>query len=107
VTDTPLATQKNYLLDQPQRFGLLPTWWFWNRKDHWALVRGGFALLAGATVFVVSLLDLTPLAAGLVAALTITLALGLLERGIRLRVRKRLAASDGSPALTGSPPEQP
>jgi hypothetical protein len=41
---------ERYLLDHPQRLGILPTWWFWNDRKNWRLVRWPFAIAVAALV---------------------------------------------------------
>jgi hypothetical protein len=83
-------------LETPQRFGILPTLHFWNRRDVWRSARWLIAPVTGVSVGVtvvgsVAFLDnpwLYPLL-GLAAGLPVALAHGLLERYIRRRLRER------------------
>lgn len=83
----------------PQRLGILPSFWFWNQKEHWRLVRWPFAGLAALLVLIVSLTHVPAVVAGVVASVSMTLALGLLERYVRARandVRGRRKAIEPS-----------
>jgi hypothetical protein len=71
------------LVTEPQRLGIVPTWWFWSDPDNWALVRAPAAVLVGFITLAVAVAGLPPLLATIVAPLTFLCAVGLLERYIR------------------------
>lgn len=79
------------LLDRPQRLGILPTQWFWKQENS-PIIRWGFALLAGLTVWITVALTDSILVAGLVPPLVLLLANGLLEKYIRQQALKRRRA---------------
>lgn len=80
-------SEPKYLVAQPQRLGIIPTWWFWSDQDNWWLVRGPASVLVGIVAFVVAVSGLPPLLAGLTAIVTFIFAIGLLERYIRRHAR--------------------
>ncbi|MFO7565505.1 MAG: hypothetical protein R6X02_22880 [Enhygromyxa sp.] len=80
------------LLDHPQRFGILPTKWFWrdNDRENWRRIRWWFfvpLLITMAAVYSTGnmLLFMT------VPPVVMVLLLGLLEKYIRHRATKRRA----------------
>ena len=75
--------RRRCLTAHPQRFGIVPTWWFWGDPDNWALVRGPAAVLVGVITFAVGLSGLPLALAAILAPLSFLLAVGLLERYIR------------------------
>jgi hypothetical protein len=83
-------------LETPQRFGIVPTLHFWNRRDVWRSARWFVAPVVGVSVGLTAIgsvvfLDspwLDPLV-GLVSGLPVALAHGLLERYVRRRLRER------------------
>jgi hypothetical protein len=83
-----------------QPLGFLPSMWFWNRPEHWRLVRWPFAGLAVLLILIVSLTGVPALAAGLLTSASLTLTLGLLERYIRAQAeagrRLRAGTPDGN-----------
>jgi hypothetical protein len=84
------------LLDRPQPLGILPSYWFWRDPETSRLASWLLAPLAGVTVLVLMLAwSFNPIVGGLVGALLIVLANGLLEKYVRRQAIKRraLAAS--------------
>ena len=94
-------------LDRPQRFGFLPTAAFWNRRDVRRIsgpLIGGFAFLwfMMLGVFVTGSI---PLWANIMLSLAgLYLFVGLLERYVRARLRRRRALQ-ASPDNTDAPRE--
>lgn len=84
-----------YLLDRPQRLGILPTYRFWNDRDNWSFVQVPQAV-AAAVVVLVGVLALPLVLAVTVAPLSIVLGLGLFERYIRRSARKRRSLAAAS-----------
>ena len=79
-------------LDRPQRLGFLPTTGFWKRRD----VKRVAAPLIGAFAFLWYIMlgllvtGSIPLwASGLLAGVGVSLLVGLLERYLRYRIRRR------------------
>lgn len=97
VTDKSLqrVAKPKYLVDRPQRLGMMPTWWFWNDRDNWRLVRAPFAMLAAVAVVAVNLLDLPIALAAIVASAAIFLAMGVLERFVRRKAKALSGESQG------------
>ena len=89
----PGEVPERYLLDRPQRFGILPTWWFWQDKANWRIARVPVLLIMEAAVLAVLLLGLSLpyYAIALVPTFALIFTLGLLERYIRRRATKRRA----------------
>jgi len=92
---------ERYLLDHPQRFGILPTWWFWNDRKNWRHVRWPFAIAVAALVFALAVLSLSPALEIVVLISAYFLALGSVEKYIRHQALKRrtLAEAEASAAL--------
>jgi hypothetical protein len=107
VTDeiaTAERERERYLLDRPQRLGILPTWWFWNDRKNWRLVRWPFAIAVAALVFTLGVLSLPlPLELGILLG-TYVLALGSVEKYVRRQAMKRRALAEREPtdSLPGS-----
>lgn len=80
------------LVATPQRFGVLPTRWFWSDDENWRLVRGGFAMFAAIVIIVVGTSGLPIYLVATLPPVVIILALGLLERYIRQRAKARVSA---------------
>ena len=80
-----------YLLDRPQRLGILPSYWFWGRKENYRHIRWPQAILAGVFIFIWGIIPKSlPLwLSALVPGVAIVLALGLFERYIRRRAIAR------------------
>jgi hypothetical protein len=79
-------------LETPQRFGILPTLHFWNRRDVWRSARWILAPVTGLSALGTALLsaslspEVVPLAAA-ACGLPVILTHGLLERWVRRRLR--------------------
>jgi hypothetical protein len=101
VTDSAQqdSTEQRFLLDRPQRLGILPTRWFWD--ENWHLVRWGFGALAAVTYLVLSLISPHPIVGGLIAGAVIVLANGLLEKYVRRQAMKRLSGGGSLPLREG------
>jgi hypothetical protein len=97
VTNEIKTTQierERYLLDHPQRLGILPTWWFWSCRENWRWIRWPFAMLVAALVVGLILLKV-PLVVGLpVYAAVYIVALGAVEKYIRHQAMKRRALAE-------------
>ncbi len=82
------------LVAHPQRLGLVPTWWFW-RGENWRLAR----VPVGVGVFVImlgfGLAGLSPTLAVVLPPLVFVVGLGLFERHIRRRARRRSLPAAG------------
>jgi hypothetical protein len=96
ATDAGRETRERHLLERPQLLGILPTWWFWNDRENWRLVRWPFAVF----VFI-SALVLTAIALPLVAEIAIfvsvfCLGLGSLEKHVRRQALKRRELAEKS-----------
>jgi hypothetical protein len=95
----PTETAPAYL-DRPQRLGILPTTAFWRRPAVWKIAgrpTGAFVFLwlMMLSLFVV---DRTPMwASGLIAGAGPYLFVGLLERYLRARLRRRRALASPTP----------
>lgn len=87
-----------YLLDRPQRLGIIPTWWFWQDKANWRIARVPVLLIMEAAVLAVLLagLSLPYYVLALIPTLVLMLTLGLLERYIRRRTTKHGALPEPS-----------
>lgn len=86
-----------YLVSRPQPLGLMPTLWFWGKKENY---RKGAPFILGINTllytFVLSQLSLGAVGGGLAGGASVLLSFGLFERFVRWRVavrRKRLAAA--------------
>lgn len=89
------SDRDRHLLEQPQPLGILPTWWFWNNRENWRLVRWPFAILVFALLTILAVLSL-PLAVELAALVGVfCLSLGGLEKYVRLRALERRALAEG------------
>jgi hypothetical protein len=81
-------------LETPQRFGLLPTLNFWNRRDVWKSARWLTAPVTGASMLATAIIApavdpwMVSLV-GLACGVPVILAHGLLERYLRRRLRER------------------
>jgi hypothetical protein len=94
ATDGVQHSEERYLLDRPQRFGILPTWWFWRDRKNWRMVGWGFGIIAAVTNVILAIVQPHPLIGGLVAGLVIILANGLLEKYVRRQAVKRRALEE-------------
>lgn len=93
------------LLDRPQPLAILPSWWFWNERDNWALIKVPFIGLASITLAVVILLDLPLWAAFVVSDVVLWLGLGLFERYIRRSARRRFRLRPTEALAASSAPD--
>lgn len=84
-------TEPGFLLERPQRLGFLPSWWFWNQKENWRLIRLPMVLLVLVVFVALELVSLPPLLGAVTVAVTLTLALGLAERYVRQKALTRRA----------------
>ncbi|MFO7563576.1 MAG: hypothetical protein R6X02_13095 [Enhygromyxa sp.] len=93
-----------YLMDHPQRLGILPTWWFWSDRKNWRPVRWPFAIAAAAMVLALAVVSLPPALEFGILMTAYFLALGSVEKYIRHQALKRraLAGAEAPDAL----PEQ-
>jgi hypothetical protein len=104
---TGLATRERSLLATPQRWGVLPTAWFWNRFSNWKhLVPLGAVATAVLLPLLVVFFKLTggihhPMLFLFAMVAGGELGLGLLERYIRKRAMARLEDAERK-ALTQS-----
>jgi hypothetical protein len=101
------------LMTHPQRFGLLPTWWFW-RDLKWeqpllcAFIGAGVGAFAVALGWLVLSAGFELPAAFVAALLGPVLGFGAAERVLRLLVvRRRRALAAGRAELPASPDEPP
>lgn len=89
--DRSLAVRTS-LTSRPQRLGVLPTYWFWNDREHQKLVLPLIALVAVPVTPLLFLLVATlqlPVWALLAAAAVYPyLVMGLVERHVRRRLRR-------------------
>lgn len=94
------TSEAKYLLDRPQRMGILPSYWFWNRKENYQHIRWPQAIMAGLLIFIWGIIpkELPLWLSALVPGVAIVLALGLFERYIR----RRAIARRNAPSLCGS-----
>ena len=83
------SPDRRHLLARRQRFGILPTWWFWNDRKNWRLVGWGFGVLAVITHWVLSLFNLRPIVGGAIAMGVMVLAIGALEKYVRHEAHRR------------------
>jgi hypothetical protein len=87
------------LLDRPQPLGFLPTRRFWQDPENQRLAGPPFAILVGVLIVVISLLDLTWWAAGLVFLGTMLLMQGFFEHYIRRAAARRFRSGPEPAAL--------
>jgi hypothetical protein len=83
------TTPQKSLLAEPQPFGILPTWWFWNDRETWRRVGWGFAILIPLITVVAMMFAPSVLAAVVVSSLISVLTLGALEKYVRHHAAKR------------------
>lgn len=79
-------------LDRPQRLGFLPTTAFWKRRDVWRIAGPPTGVFVFLWLMMLDLLvvDFTPMwASGLLAGIGPYLFVALLERYLRVRLRRR------------------
>jgi hypothetical protein len=96
ATDQSGQREQRHLLDHPQPLGILPTLWFWNDRANWRRVSWAFGTLGFIITIAVFFSHLHPLIAGLVAGLTMALAIGLLEKYVRHQAVKRRALAESA-----------
>src|SRR4051812_32282289 len=84
------AAGGDYLVRHRQPLFILPSWWFW-RHSPTARKSAPFVLPLQYVLFVTVLpqLSLPPAGAAVAGAMTVVLSLGLFERFIRWRVKRR------------------
>jgi len=84
-----IDSQPRYLLDHPQRFGILPTKWFWydNDQENWRRVRWWFFVPLFITMAAVYATG-NMLLFATVPPVVLVLMTGLLEKYIRHRATK-------------------
>jgi hypothetical protein len=82
--------EPRYLLNHPQRFGILPTKWFW-RGDNWRRARW-LLFIPLVLVFAAAKATGNILAMVLVPPIAMVLLTGLLERYVRRQALKRRTA---------------
>lgn len=88
-------------MDTPQRFGILPTRWFWKDRSNRRLVGWAFAAVAVASMLIKDLLGLSIWTHAAILIVALLLTEGLLERYIRRQAAKRRLA-----LATAEPPGQ-
>lgn len=88
--ETSLERRRRYLMDRPQKLGVLPTMSFWNDKANWKHVRVPMAVLAASVTIGIGVLSLGPLLSGLLGGATLVAAIGGTERYIRAKAVGRL-----------------
>ena len=99
------------LIDQPQRLGILPTWWFWREPENIKMFRvPNFLIVVGSIVGTFALIP-SWVAMFVMGSTAQVLALGLFERYVRRRALERrevnqLALAEPATAL-GIDPSTP
>jgi hypothetical protein len=95
--------RKRYLLEKPQRFGIVPTLWFWNDKETLRLVRWPVAMWLFVLIVVMSALPLHPAVMIPTFMVVYFLGLGSLEKYVRHQALKRRALAESAAADVGDP----
>jgi len=82
---------ERFLMDRPQRFGILPTRWWWRQPASRRLLVWVFPPLTLAALLLGAQLGVHPIATAAILLVVLTIAEGLLEKYIRRQAMRRRA----------------
>lgn len=88
--ETSLERRRRYLMDRPQKLGVLPTMSFWNDKANWKHVKAPMAVLAACVTIGIGVLSLGPLLSSLLGTAALVAAIGGTERYVRAKAASGL-----------------